>query len=834
MNPKVQTKEVHTVSKVSRIWSAISVPCVRGIGIAGCLFLLSQASAAQTALGTRAASLQPGYWTEVPTNGFTYSLIAPDGDDTVLAYANHAVWDPVNKELLFFGGEHIDPSKSGCGTSMWDDTCADRANRFLRYIDSTNTWTTFPHHGHVAGHTYDHNALDPVTGDFYLRNWPTSFTTGVWKFTRSTQTWSHLPVPSDSIIYETGTAAGAIAWFPEMGGIVEVLGSFGQVVRFNGSQWISLASMGAGSMGAGNNVAEYDPVHHLLVFGGGQAAGSKIYKMNSGGNITALTACPARCASDGVNLFTVDPVSGRALLFVAGSSYDLDIVNNTWAQLPSSANAPFSFGRVAIAPISTYGVVMALSWSGGDPHVWIYKHAPAAPDTQPPSTPSNLTATAVSSSQINLTWTASTDNVGVVGYYLFRDGALIASPTSPSYADRSLTANRNYVYSVASVDAAGNQSTPSASVSAQTLPPGQTPVLTFAQLCSQPGVLKCVGFDSSADIPLGTNYQPYQSLGASYGIEYPVNDKNPSDGSIFSAVPPAIDTTIRSSGTGSLRFTIPSHSPQNCAGDWFTNFPQVTSGDLYIQWKQRFSPEMLQAFSDIYGRSGPGSTTAWKQAIIGGGDIPPCSPQDPTTWELPGHGCAPSHTWNAFVVQNYDQHGFPLMYRGHIYVPLAEVLHGGYSFQNVRPSPYCVGYGPANCFLYFPNEWMTFQIHIKVGTWSKYFDAGNGPPPMHGDGMNHRDSQVELWMARENQPMEYVLSYTHTDILDPVYYGAGSSYPPGTRQFGKLWFLPYMTNKDWTQAHPTAYTWYDDLIISTQPIGILPPTMAPPARLRSR
>src|SRR5439155_1644055 len=42
--------------------------------------------------------------------------------------------------------------------------------------------------------------------------------------------------------------------------------------------------------------------------------------------------------------------------------------------------------------------------------------APATPDTQPPTTPSNLTATAVSGSQINLSWTASTDNVGVTGY----------------------------------------------------------------------------------------------------------------------------------------------------------------------------------------------------------------------------------------------------------------------------------------------------------------------------------------------------------------------------------------------------------------------------------
>ena len=46
--------------------------------------------------------------------------------------------------------------------------------------------------------------------------------------------------------------------------------------------------------------------------------------------------------------------------------------------------------------------------------------AAVTPDTQPPTAPSNPTATAASSSQINLSWTASTDNVGVTGYYIER------------------------------------------------------------------------------------------------------------------------------------------------------------------------------------------------------------------------------------------------------------------------------------------------------------------------------------------------------------------------------------------------------------------------------
>ena len=50
-------------------------------------------------------------------------------------------------------------------------------------------------------------------------------------------------------------------------------------------------------------------------------------------------------------------------------------------------------------------------------------------DTTPPSVPANLAAQVVSSTQINLSWNASTDNVGVVGYNIYRDGTFLKSST---------------------------------------------------------------------------------------------------------------------------------------------------------------------------------------------------------------------------------------------------------------------------------------------------------------------------------------------------------------------------------------------------------------------
>jgi len=92
---------------------------------------------------------------------------------------------------------------------------------------------------------------------------------------------------------------------------------------------------------------------------------------------------------------------------------------------------------------------------------------PAVLDTVAPTSPSALTATAVSSSQVNLSWTSATDNVAVTGYRIFRDGALLVTfGTATTFQDKGVTVLVTYVYTVRAVDAAGNVSSPSPAASA--------------------------------------------------------------------------------------------------------------------------------------------------------------------------------------------------------------------------------------------------------------------------------------------------------------------------------------------------------------------------------
>lgn len=83
------------------------------------------------------------------------------------------------------------------------------------------------------------------------------------------------------------------------------------------------------------------------------------------------------------------------------------------------------------------------------------------PDNVPPTAPTGLTASVVSPTQVDLAWNASTDNVGVTGYKIYRNGNYLASHTGTAYSDLTAVSNVSYSYTVTAFDAQGNESGPS-------------------------------------------------------------------------------------------------------------------------------------------------------------------------------------------------------------------------------------------------------------------------------------------------------------------------------------------------------------------------------------
>jgi chitodextrinase len=90
-------------------------------------------------------------------------------------------------------------------------------------------------------------------------------------------------------------------------------------------------------------------------------------------------------------------------------------------------------------------------------------------DTIAPVSPTNVTGLGVTDTRIDLSWNASSDNIGVVGYSIYRAGILVGSSPTTSYTDEGLAAASAYSYSVVAYDAAGNVSAKSTSVSISTL-----------------------------------------------------------------------------------------------------------------------------------------------------------------------------------------------------------------------------------------------------------------------------------------------------------------------------------------------------------------------------
>jgi|GEM_PF-403940 len=122
-------------------------------------------------------------------------------------------------------------------------------------------------------------------------------------------------------------------------------------------------------------------------------------------------------------------------------------------------------------------------------------------DTTPPSTPAGVTAVAVSPSRVDVSWSASTDDVGVTGYEVRRNGALIAATTGTAHGDTGLAPGTTYTYTVSALDAAGNASPESAPVSATT---PASPVAGLIAAYAMQAASGTVAADTSANGNHGT------------------------------------------------------------------------------------------------------------------------------------------------------------------------------------------------------------------------------------------------------------------------------------------------------------------------------------------
>lgn len=108
--------------------------------------------------------------------------------------------------------------------------------------------------------------------------------------------------------------------------------------------------------------------------------------------------------------------------------------------------------------------------------------AAAPSDAEAPSVPTGLASGTITSASVVLNWTASTDNVGVTGYQVYKNGNLIASPTGTTYTAIGLTANTSYNFQIKAADGVGNTSALCTAISVTTAAAASTPTYRYLKL----------------------------------------------------------------------------------------------------------------------------------------------------------------------------------------------------------------------------------------------------------------------------------------------------------------------------------------------------------------
>jgi PQQ-dependent dehydrogenase (s-GDH family) len=191
-------------------------------------------------------------------------------------------------------------------------------------------------------------------------------------------------------------------------------------------------------------------------------------------------------------------------VYVDGVKSNISLVTNT------------SFNLTGLAELTAYNITVKAKDAAGNESVFsgtLNFTTLHAPDTQAPTSPTALVASGLTQSSVTITWTASTDNIGVAGYDVYRNGVKIngAIVSTTSFNVSGLSAATTYSFTVKAKDAAGNESTASSALNVTT-PDTQapsTPTGLVSSALTQSSVT--ISWTASTDNVGVTGYDVYQN-----------------------------------------------------------------------------------------------------------------------------------------------------------------------------------------------------------------------------------------------------------------------------------------------------------------------------------
>ncbi len=244
----------------------------------------------------------------------------------------------------------------------------------------------------------------------------------------------------------------------------------------------------------------------------------------------ATAACPDTTApSTPTGLTTSAVTQTQATLSWTASTDNVGVTGyrlfRGGSQVGTSATTSYSYTGLTCGTTYTLGVAAADAAGNASATATKTVTTTACPDTTPPSTPTGLATSAVGQTQATLSWTASTDNVGVTGYRTFRGATQVGTPATTSYTFTGLTCGTTYTLGVAAADAAGNvSSTATTSVTTSACPDTTPPSTPTGLTTGSPGQTSvALSWNGSTDNVGVTGYRLFQNssqVGTSISTSY--------------------------------------------------------------------------------------------------------------------------------------------------------------------------------------------------------------------------------------------------------------------------------------------------------------------------
>ena len=390
------------------------------------------------------------------------------------------------------------------GQASPDSLNSPQNENFLHSVNGGVTWTAVPNVKEVKSFGFGAPAVGTTTPSIYIAGWVNSHY-GIYRSIDNGATWTQIGLWPVHSLDAVSTVSGD-------------MNTFGRVyVGFSGSgsaygdssdaaAWVSLTTptpnatvngtsvtlsatttnnvaitnvqfkVDGTNIGSADTSAPYtitwdstgisDGTHTLyavsLAANGKYATSSVTVTVQNGGPSITNIASGSILQSSATITWTTNNSSNSKVVYGTTTGYGS-------ASSSATMITSHSIGITGLTPSTLYHfAVVSTDGLGNSSTSTDQTFTTTAPDTTPPSTPTSLNATAASQSQINLTWTASTDNVGVAGYQVFRGGVQVATTTTNSYNDTGLLPTTGYTYTVTAFDAAGNISATSSPSSATT------------------------------------------------------------------------------------------------------------------------------------------------------------------------------------------------------------------------------------------------------------------------------------------------------------------------------------------------------------------------------